>query len=107
MEERRKVFRKPLLYFTQVYDRKSRQMIGYLVDISHVGGQLVTEREIPIETALHLQIDFPASFERNTLNITARVIWCKPDPESDFYKTGVEWVNLDPEVQNLFSKMDL
>jgi len=105
MEERRSVNRKPLLYFTQVYDRKSRQLIGYLVDISQKGGQLVTEREIPLDTAIHLHIDFPVSFEKNMLNIASRVIWCEPDPDSNFYKTGVEWVNLDPEVQNLFSNL--
>jgi hypothetical protein len=105
MKERRKIYRKPLHYFTHVYDRKTRQLIGYLVDVSPSGGQLVTEKEIPLESLLYLQVDLPAAFEQKILDITSRVIWCETDPGSDLFNTGVEWVNLEPEVQALFSQM--
>jgi c-di-GMP-binding flagellar brake protein YcgR len=105
MKERRKVHRKPLHYFTHVYDRKTRQLIGYLVDISLEGGLLVTEKEIPLETLIYLQIDLPDALVKVNLDITSRVVWCETDPDSDLYKTGVEWVSLDPEVQDLFRQM--
>jgi hypothetical protein len=99
MKERRKTHRKPIQYFTYVYDRKTRQLIGYLVDLTLEGGLLVTEKEIPLDTIIFLQIDVPESFEEKNLNITSRVIWCEADPDSDLHKTGVEWMNLDSEGQ--------
>ena len=105
MDERRKAHRKPLYYFTHVHDRKTRQLIGYLVDISLEGGLLVTEKEVPLETIIYLRVNLPEVFEKENLDITSRVIWCETDPNSDLFKTGVEWVSVDPEAQVLINQM--
>jgi hypothetical protein len=98
-QERRRLKRRNITYYLPVMDNDTQKVIGHLVDISPAG--LLMDSNKPIQTKMnfHLHLDFMEDIVgKATLEITARSIWCHPDPVQPYmYYAGFEISDLAPD----------
>ena len=96
MSEQRKEERKILTTFTPVYDLEKNILLGYLRDLTIQGAMLVGNRPMEVKKELTLAIEFHETPEipATHMTIPARVAWCKHEEHSNYYNTGVEFLDL-------------
>lgn len=89
MENKRKLKRRFPIYYMKVYDRRSKQMVGRLVDITAEGMRLVSETPIEPGTVFNMRMDLPRPVENHSfLDFKAVSVWCDIDKNPDFFDTG-------------------
>ena len=98
MDENRKNDRKRLIAFTPVYDSRTKAVLGYLGDLSMQGARLIGEKPMEADTQITLEIDFPSTpeFSARRVKIPARVAWCKPEENPQYFNTGFEFLKVNP-----------
>jgi hypothetical protein len=106
MDDRRKFKRRYLAFYSRVFDVKSHQLLGHVVDITPQGLMLISETQLPPDTTFRLELELPDGFAgKRTLAFNARSRWCQADLDPLFYNTGFELSNIDPEdvaiIQNI------
>jgi hypothetical protein len=96
MSEQRKEERKILTTFTPVYDLDKNMLLGYLADLTILGAMLVGNKPMEINRQLTLAIEFHETPEipATRMTIPVRVAWCKHEEHSNYYNTGVEFLEL-------------
>lgn len=98
MEEKRKVQRRYLLYYTRVYDAGTRQQIGHLVDITHLGAMIISPAPVPEGHRLRLRIELSEDVaDKPHMDVDGRAKWCHPDLDPDLYNIGFEFDDISPE----------
>lgn len=98
MKERRTEERKFLTYFSRVVDRSNGRMLGYLVDLTTGGAQLVGNIQLKVNNIFQLRIDLPDGFSvHEFLDLDARAAWVAPDTDPEFFRTGLQLVSVPPE----------
>ena len=97
MEDRRGIKRRHLIYYLRVFDRKTMQVIGHLVDITAAGLMLIIESAIQPNVTFDLRLDLPRDILAKVhLDFRAQSLWSKPDVNPDFYVTGFKFLNVEP-----------
>ena len=96
MRENRKAERKILTSFTPVYDHGKNSLIGYLRDLTIQGALLVGSKPMASQEEVILTIEFQDTPEISATRITvpARVAWCQHEERSEYYNTGIEFLDL-------------
>lgn len=98
MQERRKIKRRNLMFFSRVFDRKDGKLLGYLADLTSEGALLVCQEPVQPDGQYRLSIDLPENgFNKGHLIFQAKCIWCKPDVDPEFYMGGFQLLSLPPE----------
>ena len=99
MQERRKVQRKNLMAYTQVFDLYGGHLLGYLGDLNLNGAMVIGERLMTENTELTLAIELPTLPNINTTRITvpARVVWSQQDISPEFFNIGFEFKEVTSE----------
>jgi hypothetical protein len=99
MQERRKVQRKNLMAYTQVFDLYGGFLLGYLGDLHLQGAMVIGERALEENSELTLAIELPELPNVSTSRITmpVRVAWCQQDISPEFYNVGFEFKEVTPE----------
>jgi hypothetical protein len=106
MEDRRKATRKDLKFFSQVYERESSSLFGYLSNLTPEGAMIISEWPIETEAFFRLYMDLPEGFASKTvLNFDAQSVWCRMDGDSGFYRTGFRLLRLSEEDHELLERM--
>lgn len=110
MADKRKIDRRDFSYYMQVKDETTRQVIGYLSDISSSGFKLDCQKEIPpgIDFRMHLDLT-PEIADKNSMVFIARSKWAKRDfVDPNTYNVGFEIINIAPSdmviIQRMFEK---
>jgi hypothetical protein len=103
MQERRKVQRKNLMAYTQVFDLHGGYLLGYLGDLHLNGAMVIGNKMITENTALTLAIELPDLPNINTPRITipARVVWYQQDISPEYFNVGFEFKEVTPEQKNV------
>ena len=97
-DERRKLRRKYLAFFTRVFDRSTGQLLGHLADLTPKGMMLISEKPLQTEIVYNLQMDLSGTFfEKERLDFQADSIWCRPDIDPAFYNTGFRLLKMSQE----------
>jgi hypothetical protein len=97
-DNKRKLERKYLTYFSRVLDRRTNKLLGYLFDLTIEGAMVVGEVELPVGTKLLARIDLPEGLCPNKyLDIEAIVVWSRLDEEDSTYKAGLKLADMPPE----------
>lgn len=97
MGDRRKLERKYLTYFSRVVDRNNGRLLGYLVDLTTGGALLVGNTPLKTNEIFHLRIDLPEGFSsQEQLDIDVEAVWCHPDVDPEFYRTGLKLLQPQP-----------
>jgi PilZ domain len=98
MLDRRKFRRRYLAFYSRVFDVKSHQLLGRLVDLTPQGLMLLSEIPLPTATAFRLKIELSEAFtDKTAVVFGASSIWCQPDIDPHFYNTGFHLTDIDPE----------
>jgi len=107
MADKRKISRRDFTYYMQVTDDLSKQLIGYLTDISTGGFRLDTPKQIPAGQDFRMQIQLtPDIAEQNSMSFIARSKWCHPDHvDPNTYNVGFEIVKMSPSDMVVFQRM--
>ena len=103
MQERRKEERKNLMAYTKVFDLYGGIVLGYLADLTLLGGMVIGEREIPKDTELTLAIELPELPGITALRITipSRVIWSQQDISPQYFNVGFEFLEVTDFQKNV------
>ena len=107
MADKRKIDRRDFTYYMQVTDELSKQLIGYLTDISSGGFRLDTPKQIPGGQDFRMQIQLTSDIaDKNSMVFVARSKWCHPDHvDPNTYNVGFEIVNMAPSDRVIFQRM--
>ena len=107
MADKRKITRRDFTYYMQVTDAISKQLIGYLSDISTGGFKLDSPKQIPAGQDFRMQIELtPDIADKNSMVFIARSKWCRPDHvDPNTYNVGFEIINMAPSDMLIFQRM--
>lgn len=102
----RKVDRRHLIYYLRVYDAKSGDLLGNLVDISTRGIMLVSDNPLPLEKNSMLRMVLPDTVEGSKeVEFEAVSRWCKNDINPDFFDTGFELIDPSSNFLEVVDKL--
>jgi hypothetical protein len=107
MADKRKINRRDFTYYMQVTDDLSKQLIGYLTDISTGGFRLDCAKQIPAGQDFRMQILLTADVaDKTSMSFIARSKWCHPDHvDPNTYNVGFEIVQMSPSDLVIFQRM--
>lgn len=103
MPDRRKVERKPLVAYTQVYDLYGGQLLGSLAEITPLGIMVIGDRPLAKNTNVTLAIEVPdlEGIKASRMVIPARVVWSDVDISPNFFNVGFEFLEVKPEQAHI------
>ena len=107
MSDKRKITRRDFTYYMQVTDDLSKQLIGYLTDISSGGFRLDCPKQIPTGQDFRMQIQLTADVaDKTVMSFIARSKWCHTDHvDPNTYNVGFEIVHMAPGDMVIFQRM--
>lgn len=106
MSERRRETRRKLMAFTPVYDLYPRLLLGYLGDLTLRGALIFGPNLTTINKQTALEIVFSRELsEISPVIIPARIAWCRPDENPQYYSIGVEFTEMTPVYEELFQRI--
>ncbi|NWG33203.1 MAG: PilZ domain-containing protein [Chloroflexi bacterium] len=96
MQERRKLPRKDLMSYSQVFDVHEGYLIGYLGDLNELGAMVISDLELQADKEMIVQIQLPElkDFSEETITVPVRVAWCKTDLSPEYFNVGMEFKRL-------------
>ena len=107
MADKRKLNRREFTYYMQVKDETTKQVIGYLSDISTGGFKLDCPQKLPTGQDFRLHIELTADVaDKTALIFIARSKWCHPDHiDPTSFNVGFEIVNMAPSDIVIFQRI--
>ena len=64
MDEKREIKRRHLIYYLRVFDRKTDQLLGHLVNITPQGIMLISEESLATDTTFQLRMKLPSALQK-------------------------------------------
>ena len=103
----RKLNRRAFTYYMQVTDDVTKQLLGYLSDISTGGFKLDCDKRLPLGQDYRLSVQLTAEIaDKTTMVFIARSKWCSPDHiDPTSFNVGFEIINMAPSDMLIFQKM--
>ena len=107
MSDKRRITRRDFAYYMQVTDDITKELLGYLSDISTGGFKLDSQKKIIPGKDFRLHIELtPDIAEKNSMVFIARSKWCHPDHvDPNSFNVGFEIVNMSPCDMQIFQRM--
>lgn len=107
MADKRKIDRRDFTYYMQVKNEVTKEIVGYLSDISTGGFKLDSDKKIPIGQDFRLQIELtPDVADKTSMVFIGRSRWCHNDHiDPTTYNVGFEIVNMAPNDLEIFNRM--
>jgi hypothetical protein len=107
MADKRKISRRDFSYYMQVTNDLTKELLGYLSDISTGGFKLDSPKQIKPGQDFRLHIELtPDIAEKNSMVFVARSKWCRPDHiDPTSFNVGFEIVNMSPSDMSIFQRM--
>ena len=107
MADKRKISRRDFSYYMQVTNDLTKELLGYLSDISTGGFKLDSPKQIMPGQDFRLHIELtPDIAEKNSMVFIARRKWCHPDHiDPTSFNVGFEIVNMSPSDMSIFQRM--
>lgn len=87
-----------------VIDNSTREVIGYLSDVSSRGFKLESQKSLVAHTVYQLRLNLTADIAKiSYIVFFAEVVWSKPDPINPYdYIHGFQIVSITPSEQAIF-----
>jgi hypothetical protein len=103
MQDRRKLPRKDLMSYSQVFDLYKGKLIGYLGDLNLIGAMVIGDETIPVGEKLTLSIQLPELPRINAtrLALPARVVRCHQDISPEYFNIGMEFELVTDDQKNI------
>ena len=97
MDRKRESERRDLKVFLKVYDDKTNQQLGYVVNVTDKGIMITHAQPIDVIADFQLKLALSAEIKgKKELHFTAQSRWTGKDSESDFYNTGFQFIDPSP-----------
>ena len=104
--ELRQLKRRHLIYYLEVYDLETGELLGHLVDLTIKGMKLVSKNKIPTGKNFALKMIMPEEYcTEREVRFSAVSAWCRQDVNPDFYATGFNTPDLDDVIRRIFMIM--
>jgi hypothetical protein len=105
-EDRRQFKRRYLAFYSRVFDVKSHQLLGHVVDITPQGLMLISETPLPADSTFRLEIELPEDFaHKRAILFEARSRWCQADIDPHFHNTGFQLLNIAPDDVEIIQRI--
>ena len=103
MQDRRKLPRKDLMTYSQVFDLSKGKLIGYLGDLNLIGAMVIGDQPLNVEEKLTISIQLPELPRINATRLTlpVRVVRCNQDISPEYFNIGVEFETVTDEQQKI------
>jgi hypothetical protein len=107
MADKRRISRRDFSYYMQVTNDLTKELLGYLSDISTGGFKLDSPKQIKPGQDFRLHIELtPDIADKNSMIFIARSKWCQPDHiDPTSFNVGFEIVNMSPSDMLIFQRM--
>ncbi len=106
MDERRKLKRQHIMFYSRVFDRATGAFLGYLGNLTPDGSMIISEEELQIDKDYQLRIDLPEDmYAKSMLNLTARAVWCKRDIDPNFFNIGFSLQDVPIQDEGIIQKI--
>jgi Tfp pilus assembly protein PilZ len=106
MEERRRLHRRHILFYSRVFDRKTGVFLGYLGNMNEGGLMIISENPIEVGENFLLRIDLPEDiFSTTVLNFEAKSVWCRLDVDPNFQNTGFQLMDITEEGKEIIAQI--
>lgn len=100
--ELRTLKRRHLIYYLEVHDDETGELLGNLVDITTEGLKLVSKAPLQAKKLFKMRMNLPEGyFGEKELRFEAMSMWSSNDINPDFYDTGFNAPDLDSKVKNI------
>lgn len=104
--EGRRLKRRHLIYYLEVHDAESGELIGHVVDITVKGVKLVSKAPIAAERIFKMRMKLPEEyFHGQILEFSGRSLWSHNDVNPDFYDTGFAVKEFDDEARKVIHEL--
>ena len=103
MPERRKLPRKDLMSYSQVFDISQGKLIGYLGDLNLIGAMVIGDEARKVDDKLNISIQLPElpKIDASRLSLPVRVVWCHQDISPEYFNIGMEFDLVTDEQKNI------
>jgi len=107
MADKRKKDRREFTYYMQVKNEMTKEIIGYLSDISTGGFKLDCPNKITPGQDFRLLIELTREVaDKTSMVFIARCKWCHPDHiDPTSYNVGFEIINIAPSDMVIFQRI--
>ena len=107
MADKRKISRRDFTYYMQVTNDVTKELLGYLSDISTGGFKLDSQKQINPGQDFRMHIELtPDIADKNAMVFIARSKWCHRDHvDPNSFNVGFEIVNMSPSDATIFQRM--
>lgn len=107
MADKRKINRRDFTYYMQVTNDITKELLGYLSDISTGGFKLDSQKQIAPGQDFRMHIELtPDIADKNAMVFIARSKWCHTDYiDPNSFNVGFEIVNMSPSDMLIFQRM--
>ena len=106
MPEKRKFSRVHLIHYLRMFDRKTGELIGNLVDLTAEGLQLISETPLEPGKILEIRMEFPEDLDgRQEMQINAEVVWCDHQLDPDLFSVGCRLLPVTPSQLTIIREL--
>jgi PilZ domain len=106
MTNQRMAQRKNTVYHTEVVDSRSGKVLGYTVDISDTGMRIFGPESSDPGQVLELRLNLPGKIRgRESIEMQAKVQWCRPDVNPEFFAIGLEIIKPPEELTGILGDL--
>jgi hypothetical protein len=105
--DKRKLSRRDFSYYMQVTNDITKELLGYISDISTGGFKLDSPKKVVPGQDFRLHIELtPDIADKNAMVFIARSKWCHPDYiDPNSFNVGFEIINMSPSDMAIFQRM--
>ena len=103
MQDRRKLPRKDLMSYSQVFDLTQGKLIGYLGDLNLIGAMVISDSSLKVDEKLTISIQLPElpKITATRLTLPVRVVRCHQDISPEYFNIGVEFDMITDEQKKI------
>ena len=98
--------RQQLIYHLRMFDDATKQVAGYVSNISPEGVRLMTEEPIPLNSRFHFRLELPHLIEgKRVLELVAINMWTHTSDRSHFYESGFRFESLSATERECIARL--
>ena len=102
MEEKRKMVRREIMFYSRVFDRKTGKHLGYLGNLTVDGLMIISEEPVEPEVQFDLRIELPEDiYPKNDITLCADSLWCDADIDPKYFNVGLQIVSCEQQDLDL------
>jgi hypothetical protein len=103
MPDRRKLPRKDLMSYSQVFDLTQGKLIGYLGDLNLIGAMVIGDEKLKVDDKMTISIQLPElpGINATRLALPVRVVRCHPDLSPEYFNIGLEFELVTDEQKKI------